>query len=304
MLKNPLTYVIVLFLVALAATQCLFVVRQTETALVLQLGEPLPEVRRAGLHAKLPFVQNVVYFDARVLEYSDLRASERQFFTVDQKAIKLDSYARWRIVEPLRFYTAMRGIEQALARIDDVVFSQLHAMVGTYTLTEVVSSHRAAIMKDVCEKVSALMRPFGIEVLDVRIKRMDFPEQNRSAIVERMRSDREREAKKYRSEGEEESTYALRRIARKPSSWPRPAAMPPSSAAAAMPMRRVSMRGPLARPPSSIPINAGWKPFRRLSRKEAASSFPASSPCCGSSVETRARERRRFPGPRTALPRV
>ena len=79
-------------------------------------------------------------------------------------------------------------------------------MVGTYTLTEVVSSHRAAIMKDVCEKVTALMRPFGIEVLDVRIKRMDFPEQNRSAIVERMRSDREREAKKYRSEGEEEST--------------------------------------------------------------------------------------------------
>lgn len=206
MAKNPLTYVVAIFLIALAATQCLFIVRQTETALVLQLGEPLPEVRKPGLHAKLPFVQNVVYFDARVLEYADLRASERQFFTVDQKAIKLDSYARWRIVEPLRFYTAMRSIDQALARIDDVVFSQLHAMVGTYTLTEVVSSHRAAIMKDVCEKVTALMRPFGIEVLDVRIKRMDFPEQNRSAIVERMRSDREREAKKYRSEGEEEST--------------------------------------------------------------------------------------------------
>ena len=176
MAKNPLTYVVAIFLIALAATQCLFIVRQTETALVLQLGEPLPEVRKPGLHAKLPFVQNVVYFDARVLEYADLRASERQFFTVDQKAIKLDSYARWRIVEPLRFYTAMRSIDQALARIDDVVFSQLHAMVGTYTLTEVVSSHRAAIMKDVCEKVTALMRPFGIEVLDVRIKRMDFPE--------------------------------------------------------------------------------------------------------------------------------
>lgn len=206
MTRNPVILLVALVILLAVGSQCVFIVEQTQTALVLQLGEPLPDVRRPGLHFKMPFVQNVVRFDSRVLEYVDMRARERQFFTMDQKAIKLDSYARWRIVDPLRFYTSMRNTDQALARIDDVVFSQLHAMVGTYTLTEVVSSHRAAIMKDVRDKVGELIGPFGMEVLDVRIKRMDFPDQNRNAIVERMRSDREREARKYRSEGEEEST--------------------------------------------------------------------------------------------------
>lgn len=203
MTKHPiLTSIAILVCVALAS-QCYFTVHQTEKAIVLQLGEPLPEVYGPGLHFKLPFIQNVVYFDARVLDYD---ARSREAFTVDKKAIVLDNYARWRITDPLQFYRTMRTIPGAQARLDDVVYSQLRALVGAYSLTQVVSSHRSAIMKEVTDKVAALMKPYGVEVLDVRIKRTDLPQENQRAIFERMRAERERQAKQYRSEGDEEST--------------------------------------------------------------------------------------------------
>lgn len=194
--------ILVIFAVALLS-QSYFTVHQTQKAIVLQLGEPLPEVYGPGLHFKLPFIQNVVYFDSRVLDYE---ARSREAFTVDKKAIVLDNYARWRIINPLQFYRTMRSIPGAQARLDDVVYSQLRALVGAYTLTQVVSSHRSTIMKEVTDKVSALMKPFGVEVLDVRIKRTDLPTENQRAIFERMRAERERQAKQYRSEGDEEST--------------------------------------------------------------------------------------------------
>lgn len=203
MRNNSLTIVIVLLVVAVVGSQCFFTVHQTQTALVLQLGEPLNKVYEPGLHFKMPFIQNVVYFDSRVLDYE---ARSREAFTVDKKAIVLDNYARWKIINPLQFYRTMRTIPGAQARLDDVVYSQLRALVGAYTLTEVVSSHRAAIMKEVTNKVSALMHSYGVEVLDVRIKRTDLPPENQRAIFGRMRAERERQAKQYRSEGEEEST--------------------------------------------------------------------------------------------------
>lgn len=203
MQKNPMILVIVALVLLLLGSQSFFTVHQTQRALVLQLGEPLPTVYGAGLHFKLPFVQNVVYFDSRVLDYE---ARSREAFTVDKKAIVLDNYARWRISNPLQFYRSMRTVSGAQARLDDVVYSQLRAMVGAYTLTEVVSSHRPAIMKEVTDKVSALMEPYGVDVLDVRIKRTDLPTENQRAIFGRMRAERERQAKQYRSEGEEEST--------------------------------------------------------------------------------------------------
>ena len=203
MRNNSLTIVILLLVVAVVGSQCFFTVHQTQTALVLQLGEPLNKVYEPGLHFKMPFIQNVVYFDSRVLDYE---ARSREAFTVDKKAIVLDNYARWKIINPLQFYRTMRTIPGAQARLDDVVYSQLRALVGAYTLTEVVSSHRAAIMKEVTNKVSALMHSYGVEVLDVRIKRTDLPPENQRAIFGRMRAERERQAKQYRSEGEEEST--------------------------------------------------------------------------------------------------
>lgn len=202
MSKYPVIVSILVIVIVGLLSQSWFTVHQTQKAIVLQLGEPLPEVYGPGLHFKLPFIQNVVYFDSRVLDYE---ARSREAFTVDKKAIVLDNYARWKIISPLQFYRTMRTIPGAQARLDDVVYSQLRALVGAYTLTEVVSSHRAAIMKEVTDKVSELMKPFGVEVLDVRIKRTDLPTENQRAIFERMRAERERQAKQYRSEGDEES---------------------------------------------------------------------------------------------------
>ena len=118
----------------------------------------------------------------------------------------LDNYARWRISDPLQFYRTMRTIPGAQARLDDVVYSQLRALVGAYTLTEVVSKERATIMTRVTEKVSELMKPYGVEVLDVRNKRTDLPTENQRSIFDRMRAARERQAKQYRSEGQEQAT--------------------------------------------------------------------------------------------------
>lgn len=203
MTKNPLFYGVLLLVLAVFVTQCCFTVHQTQQALVLQLGDPLPEIYRPGLHFKLPFIQKVVYFDARVLDYA---ASSREAFTVDKKTIVLDNYARWRIVDPLLFYRTVRTIPNAQAKLDAVVYSQMRAHVARHTLTEVVDSARSSIMDSVTKQASAQMKEFGIEVVDARIKRTDLPAENLRAIFERMRAERERQARQYRSEGAEEST--------------------------------------------------------------------------------------------------
>ena len=203
MQRIPLAVGLAVIIFLAVASQCLFTVHQTEKALVLQLGEPLDTVYKPGLHFKMPFIQNVIYFNARILDYE---ARSAEALTVDKKAIVLSNYARWYIEDPLKFYRTMRTINGAQERLDDVVYSQLRALVGSYTLAEVISSQRAAIMQTVTKKVAELMKDFGVNVIDVRIKRTDLPAENARAIFGRMRAERERQAKQYRSEGGEEST--------------------------------------------------------------------------------------------------
>jgi membrane protease subunit HflC len=203
MQRAPLALGLALVVLLAVASQSLFTVHQTEKALVLQLGEPLDKVYMPGLHFKLPFVQRVEYFNARILDYD---APPTEALTVDKKAIVLSNYARWSIEDPLKFYRTMRTIPGAQARLKDVAYSQLRILVGSYTLAEVVSSQRAAIMETVTHRVDELMRDFGVKVVDVRIKRTDLPPENSRAIYGRMRTERERMAKQYRSEGEEEAT--------------------------------------------------------------------------------------------------
>ena len=203
MRKNPAYIFLAVIIVLLIGSQAIFTTFQTEKAIVLMLGDPKNEVYGPGLHFKIPFIEKAVFLDSRVLDYT---ASSREAFTVDKKAIVLDNYARWRIVDPLQFYRTMRTLNGAQARLDDVVYSQLRAMVGAYTLSEVVSTQRAAIMTEVTKKVKEIMKQFGVDVIDVRIKRTDLPPENLRAIFGRMRAERERQAKQYRSEGEEEST--------------------------------------------------------------------------------------------------
>ncbi len=203
-MQKPLSLCFGLIIVfVLLGTQSLFIVHQTERALVIQLGDPVDTVFEPGLHFKIPFIQEVIRFNARVLDYE---ARPAETLTSDKKTIVLDNYARWRIVDPLKFYKTVRTIPGAQARLDDVVYSQLRAQVGQRSLTEVVSSKRSGIMTDVTSRTSEIMKEYGIEVLDVRIKRTDLPAENQRAIFGRMRAERERQAKQYRSEGVEEST--------------------------------------------------------------------------------------------------
>jgi membrane protease subunit HflC len=178
-------------------------VHQTEKAIVLQLGEPVGEVMGPGLHVKMPFIQNIIYLDARILEYD---ANPAEVLTSDKKALLLDNYARWRITDPLLFYRTVRTIRSAQARLDDIVYSQMRVFLGRYPLSEVISSKRSVIMEEVTKRSSELLKDYGMEVVDVRIKRADLPPENQRAIFGRMRAERERQAKQYRSEGQEEAT--------------------------------------------------------------------------------------------------
>ncbi len=143
-----------------------------------------------------------MFFDARILDFD---AKPEEITTTDKKYMNVDSYSKWRIVNPLTFYTKVRTIQGAQARLDDIVRSQLRVALGRYTLIEVVSHKRQEIMDAVTSRSRELLKPYGIEILDVRIKRTDLPAENARAIFGRMKAERERQAKQYRSEGREAS---------------------------------------------------------------------------------------------------
>lgn len=171
-------------------------------AVVLQLGEPVRTVREPGLYVKIPFIQTVLYFDKRLLEYD---ASPKELLTRDKQQLVVDNYTRWKIVDPLKFYQAVRDESGAQSRLDDIVYSNLRENFGRQTLLEILSTKRAELMDDITRKSDQKTRDYGIEVLDVRIKRADLPEKNEQNVFGRMRTERERLAKKYRAEGDEEA---------------------------------------------------------------------------------------------------
>ncbi|MCC7431632.1 protease modulator HflC [bacterium] len=180
----------------------LFTVQETEYAIIFQFGKSQKVVKEAGLNFKIPLIENVSYFDKRILEYD---AAPKHIVTQDKKSLIIDNFARWKIIEPLEFFKSVRNEENAISRIDDIVYSILREELGKHTLIEIVNTDRKKIMLTVTEKCKAQMKSYGIEIIDVRIKRADLPEENEKAVFERMRAERNRQAKQYRSEGEEEA---------------------------------------------------------------------------------------------------
>jgi membrane protease subunit HflC len=197
---------IVVLSIALAAlgvwSFATFRVPQWMQAIVLQLGEPVRTVRDPGLYAKLPFVQEVLYFDRRMLEYD---ASPKEILTRDKQQLVVDNYARWRILDPLQFYRTVRNEEGAQSRLDDILYSNVRETLGRHTLREIVSEKRTELLDQVTKRSDENARGYGIEVIDVRIKRADLPEKNEQNVFNRMRTERERLAKKFRAEGQEEA---------------------------------------------------------------------------------------------------
>lgn len=197
----PVLVLASLFLLLLVASQMVFTVRQTQVAIVLELGKPKGESRAPGLHFKMPW-QNVVRYDARILDYD---AKPREVVTSDQKYLVVDNYAKWRIDNPLRFYQSLGDTNRALQRLDEIIYSQMREALGRHALTEVVTTKRGAIMREVTDNSARILSEYGIQLLDVRVRRTDLPPQNARSIYDRMTTERQRQAKQYRSEGQEEA---------------------------------------------------------------------------------------------------
>ncbi len=176
----------------------IYTIHQTEQVLVLQLGKFIKKVDQPGLHFKLPFLQNVMTYERRVLEVDP---PKEQVILSDQKRLDVDAYLRYRISDPLKFFESVRDERVAASRLGNVVNSTLRRVLGNVTLLTVLSDERVKVMSDIREAVNSVAGPLGIEVVDVRIRRADLPEQAAQAVFARMRSEREREAREARAQG-------------------------------------------------------------------------------------------------------
>ena len=192
---------VVILLFVLGASP-LFVVDLTQSAIVVQLGKPVRSITEPGLQWKVPFIQDVTYFDKRLLDYD---SGAQDVITKDKKTLLIDNFAKWRIMDPLKVYQAFQTQRSAYKRLDDIIYSELRVEVGRHDLSEIVSKTRSDIMAIVTKRGNEKAAAYGIEIVDVRIKRADLPEQNEKAVFARMQAEREREAKQYRAEGAEEA---------------------------------------------------------------------------------------------------
>ncbi len=178
-----------------------YTVQQTDQALVLQLGEPVgAPVTEPGLHFKVPLFQNVITFDKRVL---NLDAAAEEVIAADQKRLVVDSFARYRIVNPLLFYQTVGNEAAANSRLGSIVNSSLRQALGSQPFQAMLSAGRSTLMRQISDLVSQEAKGFGIEIVDVRIRRADLPEANSQAIYKRMQTEREREAREFRAQGAE-----------------------------------------------------------------------------------------------------
>jgi len=178
----------------------LFTVKEINQAIVLQFGDPKRVIATPGLQVKIPFIQNVVFIDRRILS---LDPQPEEVIASDQKRLIVDAYARFRIVDPLKFYISVGDERVARSRLATIINSRLRSVLGKQSLATLLSEDRAKQMAIIQEGVNAEAKKFGITIIDVRIKRADLPQANSEAIYKRMQTEREREAKEFRARGAE-----------------------------------------------------------------------------------------------------
>jgi modulator of FtsH protease HflC len=175
-----------------------FIVHQNEQTLVLRFGEPKQIVREPGLNWKLPFVDTVEVFDKRIL---DLETAEQEVTASDQKRLIVDAFARYKIIDPLLFYQNVRTERRVRAVLSPLIESAIRRVLGGATLADVVKDRREPLMKEISSQVNREGKDYGVEVVDVRIKRADLPQQNLQSVFDRMKADRVREATELRAQG-------------------------------------------------------------------------------------------------------
>lgn len=196
-----LTVIAIIAVVGVAMVlQATYIVNEREQAIVLQFGEHVRTVRRPGLYFKIPFIQNVYYVESRIL-LAD--GSPEEYLTLDKKRLLVDHISRWRINDPLSFYQTVRTEQGALARLNQIIASKLREEIASHDFITVIREEREAIMRSVTDASKPLVEQFGVELLDVRIKRIDLPAEVQESVFARMEAERNRIALRYRAEGEE-----------------------------------------------------------------------------------------------------
>ncbi len=180
-----------------------FIVDETEQVVILAFGKPVRTITEPGINMKVPFpLQEKIKFDDRLLEYD---SPPEEILSKDKKTLIVDNYVRWRIVDALQFLKTVQAIPTALSRMDDIVYSELRRELGTHDMVEIITENREKLMEIVTFNSNKATLDYGIEVLDVRIRRVDLPAENEESIYARMEAERNRQANKFRSEGEEEA---------------------------------------------------------------------------------------------------
>ena len=200
MRKILIPFIIVL---AVVAYQGVFVVQEINQAIVLQFGDPKKIITKPGLNFKIPFIQNVVYLDRRVL---NLDNPPEEVIAADQKRLIVDAFARFKIIDPLKFYISVGNERVARQRLATIINSRIRGVLGKQELATLLSKDRAKQMSIIQNDVNTEAKNFGIEIVDVRIKRADLPQANSEAIYARMQTERQREAKEFRAQGAEIAT--------------------------------------------------------------------------------------------------
>ena len=196
-------FAILVVLVLLVFFTTVFIVDETEQVVVLAFGKPVKTITKPGLNFKLPApLQVAVTFDKRLLEYD---VPPEEVLSMDKKTLIMDNYVRWKIVDPLLFLQTVQAIPTAKTRLDDIVYSELRQELGTHDMVEIITETRDLIMDKVTAASNEESEKYGIEVVDVRIRRVDLPSENEPSIYARMEAERNRKANMFRSEGEEEA---------------------------------------------------------------------------------------------------
>ena len=190
----------ILILIAASAYFSIFIVKEINQAIVLQFGDPKRILMKPGLNFKVPFIQNVVFLDKRIL---NLDAPPAEVIASDQKRLIVDAFARFKIVDPLKFYISVGNERVARSRLSTIINSRIRSVLGTQRLQTLLSEERTKQMALIQDGVNNEAAKFGIEIVDVRIKRADLPPANSDAIYRRMQTEREREAKEFRAKGAE-----------------------------------------------------------------------------------------------------
>ena len=197
--KNVILSVIALATLVIASN-ALFVVNQVQQSIILQFGAPVRVVQEPGLHVKMPFIQETIFYDKRIL---DLDPPEDEFLLEDKKRINVNAYVRYKITDPLQFYRTLRTEYNLQNTLGKNVNASLRRVLGNVNLVDLLSQERVAIMGEVLDNVRSKAETFGLEIVDVRIGRTDLPPQTSQAVYSRMRTEREREAREARAEGAE-----------------------------------------------------------------------------------------------------